>query len=298
MVLTSNLLIAQPVITLQKATQLPFFQSITALEYFDRSIMAIGNDATRIFVLNENHEVLDSLSLFDYPKKIGKPLGNAGIQATAIVTVANNPALLIMGSGEQRTDKSDIWLFPLKGKTYSELYTPALTIPDFFKRIRKMGVAQVSIEGAAEVNGRIVLANAAATTNDINHFIVTEFDFWAKGAMADITVIELKVPPAKNIRVTGLEFDAKEDLLLFSASSINNSNGYIGIIQQASKKMKQPTIATNYLLSLHDKVPALNGQKLQSICLGKSTIPGEIILHVCAIDANSQCFVYKLSMKQ
>lgn len=298
MVLTSSHLLAQPVITLQKATQLPFFQSITALEYFDRSIMAIGNDATRIFVLNENHEVLDSLSLFDYPKKVGKPLGDAGIQATAIVNVAGTPALLIMGSGEHRSDKSDIWLFPLKGKTYSELYTPALTIPDFFKRIKKMGIDKVAIEGAAEVNGNIVLANAAADVNDKNHFIVTEFDFWAKGATANITVTELQVPAAKDIRVTGLEFDAKEDLLLFSASAANYGNGYIGIVQQASKKMKQPTITADYVLSLHEKVPELDGKQLQSICLGKSTVSGEIILHVCAIDANKQCYVYRLSMKQ
>jgi hypothetical protein len=298
MVLISNALIAQPVITLQKATKLPFFQSITALEYFDRSIMAIGNDATRIFMLNENHDVLDSLSLFEYPQQLNKPLGHAGIQATAIVTVANNPALLIMGSGEQRTDKSDIWLFPLRGKSYSELYTPALSIADFFKRIKRMGIDNIAIEGAAEVKGNIVLANAASANSKKNHLILTEFDFWEKGAITNIIVSELQLPAGKDIRVTGLEFDAKEDLLMFSASSINNSNSFVGIIQKASKKLQQPAISVNYLLSLQEKIPELEGKKLQSICLGKTNNPGEIILHVCAIDSQKQCYVYRLSMKQ
>lgn len=260
--------------------------------------MAIGNDATRIYILNDQHEVLDSLSLFDYPKKVDKPLGDAGIQATAIVTLAGTPALLIMGSGQQRTDKSDIWLFPLKGKSYSEVYTPALTIPDFFKQMKRKGIGYIDIEGAAEVNQHIVLANAASEKNKLNHFVVTEFDFWAKGATASLQVIALQNTGITPLRVTGLEFVIPEDLLLFSASSFDKQQSFIGLIEHATKRLKAPQIIPDYVLPLQSTIPELSGKKLQSICLGQSSQPGEIIIHVCALDDNDDCYIYKLLMKR
>lgn len=304
MVLTSSTVWAQPKLSVQKITVLPYFHSISALEYHDKTIMAIGNDATRILLLSEDHSILDSIALFDYLNKPQEKNTNSnGIRATAVVTVANTPTLLIMGSGENRMDKSDIWLFPLKGKSYSELYTPAINIPDFYKRMRRLGITQINIDGAAEIKDHILLANAATAANSNNHFVLTEFDFWTKGATADLRIIKLNSDVKQPIRVSGLEYDVAEDLLLFSASSIPTSSNesvesYIGLIENISSKLKQPSIRPDYLLPIYDIMPDMKGKQLQSICLGKQKNSGETIIHVCGIDANNSCYVYRFGMRR
>jgi hypothetical protein len=299
---TADFIQAQPSFTLLKATELASFQTVSALEYYDKTLMAVGNNATRILLLNSDHKILDSLSLFNYPNQTDIANIGTGIQATAVIDLNGKPALLIMGSGERRSDKSDVWIFPLTSRSHSQVYSPSFAIPDFFKRLKKSGIPFINIDGAAQVSDRIVLANAANKQNNENHFIITEFDFWTKGATADIHTMSVN-NPSLPYSISGLEYDANKDFLLFSAVGlpINNQQdgtkkGYVGFIQSASTKLKGFNISPDYLLDLDASIPILAGKNVQSICLENTKDARVSVIHLCAIDDKGKCFVYKIAI--
>lgn len=303
MLLTSSHTTAQPKLQLLQSTPLPYFRNLTALEYHDKTVMAIGNDATRIMLLSRQHKMLDTLQLFDYKSKPGKGLAPGGIQATAVVALEDKPVLLIMGSGQPRADKSDIWLFPLQSRHFSEVYIPSFAIPEFFKRIQKAGVKDINIEGAAAIGKRMVLANSATTTSNENILVVTEFDFWTNSWQVDLHLSKLELEEP-GMSVSGLEYDKQQDVLLFTATAAAHSKAdagvqpKIGVVLEASRRINQRIIRPDYLFNLAHAIPEVGNQTLQSICLeDDQTEKGGSILHLCASDPAGKCYIYKLSVK-
>lgn len=303
MLLTSSFLQAQPKLQLLQSTPLPYFRNLTALEYHDKTVMAIGNDATRIMLLNRQHTMLDTLQLFDYKSKPDKGLAPGGIQATAVVTLENKPVLLIMGSGQPRADKSDIWLFPLQSRHFSEVYIPSFAIPDFFKRMRKAGVKDINIEGAAAIGKRMVLANSANAKSSDNFLVVTEFDFWTNSWQVDLHLSKLELD-GSGMTVSGLEYDKQQDVLLFSATTVAHSKAdskvqpQLGVVLNASRRINQRSIRPDYLFNVAQAIPEVVNQTLQSICLEDDQAEkGGSILHLCASDPAGKCYIYKLSVK-
>jgi hypothetical protein len=303
MLLTSSLTTAQPKLQLLQSTPLPYFRNLTALEYYDKTIMAIGNDATRIMLLNRQHTMLDTLQLFDYKSKPDKGLAPGGIQATAVVTLENKPFLLIMGSGQPRADKSDIWLFPLQSRHFSEVYIPSFAIPDFFQRMRKAGVKDINIEGAAAIGNRMVLANSANAKSRDNFLVVTEFDFWTNSWQVDLHLSKLELG-RPGMKVSGLEYDKHQDVLLFSATTVAHSKAnskvqpQLGVVLNASRRIHQRSIRPDYLLNVAQAISEVGNQTLESICLeDDQTEKSGSILHLCASDAAGKCYIYKLNVK-
>ncbi|MCU0334609.1 MAG: hypothetical protein MUF62_06105 [Chitinophagaceae bacterium] len=303
MLLTNNAAPAQPTLQLVQRTPLPYFKNLTALEYHDKTVMAIGNDATRIMLLSRQHKMLDTLQLFDYKNKPDKSPPAGGIQATAVVTLENKSVLLIMGSGQPRADKSDIWLFPLQTRHFSEVYIPSFAIPDFFKRMQKAGVKEINIEGAAAIGKRMVLANSATARSKDNFLVVTEFDFWTNSLQVGLHLSKLDLDDP-SMTVSGLEYDKQQDVLLFSATATDNSNATagsqpkIGVILSASKRMNERSIRPDFLFSVATVVPEAGNQALRSICLEDDQAEkGSSMLHLCATDSGGKCYIYKLSIK-
>lgn len=288
----------QVVSTIEKITPLPASLSpVSAIEHFNKTLMVIGNNATHILLLNNEHKILDSLSLFDYLDAAEMKNLKSSMQATAIIRVESQPLLLIMGSGKPSKDKSDIWLLPLNSKNYSKIYLPTYAIPDFYSRLKKAGIATINIDGSAQLGNRILLANAG-TGKKPNQLINTEFDFWNKGISADFKIIDLTIPD-DNLLVSGLEYDNANDMLFFSATPKENKNNtapYIGYIFEASKKILQKEIKPDGWLSLAQLNQALALQSIQSVCVEQEANKGKTRLHICVNDKSGLGFVAKMEI--
>ena len=291
-------LMGQMVSTIEKITPLPkSLYPVSAIEHFNKTLMVIGNNATHILLLNTDHKILDSLSLFDYlDTKELKDL-QSGMQATAVIKIESYNVLLILGSGQPKDYKTDVWLLPFKSKNYSKIFQSTYAIPDFYKRLKKAGVASINIDGATQLGNRILLANAGTGKNP-NQLINTEFDFWNKGVTADFNLINLTLPD-NSLLVSGLEYDDGNDMLIFSATpkeNKNNSAPYIGCLFEASKKIKQKEIKPDAWLNLTQLSEQLAIQSMQSVCVEQQATKGKTRLHLCVNDKEGKAFVAKMEI--
>jgi hypothetical protein len=290
--------LGQAVATIEKITPLPAsLAPVSAIEHFNKTLMVIGNNATHILLLNNEHKILDSLSLFDYLDAAEMQDLKSSMQATAIIRVESQPLLLIMGSGKPSKDKSDIWLLPLNSKNYSKIYQPTYAIPDFYTRLKRAGIASINIDGSAQLGNRILLANAG-TGKKPNQLINTEFDFWNKGISADFKIIDLTMPH-DNLMISGLEYDNANDMLIFSATPKDNKNNTvasIGYIFEASKKMQQKEIKPDGFLSLAQLNNQLTLHSMQSVCVEQEDTKGTTRLHICVNDQSGLGFVAKIGI--
>jgi len=134
------------------------FPSGSGIEFHEEKIYLVGDDAKEILVLNKNWKELDRISVFESSTdRIAKDL-KADMEATTIVEINKIPRLLVLGSGSMVPHRNRAFLFNLDDKTREEF-----PIDIFYNRLKNNGLADLNIESASIILGKLVLGNRPIT---------------------------------------------------------------------------------------------------------------------------------------
>jgi hypothetical protein len=300
----------KPQIELIKTALLSDFPSGSSINYHQQKFFLIGDDATNILVLDHEYKKVDSIHLFDYSETRIPKADKTDLEGSVIVNSDGHDQLLIVGSASRKNRKRII-LIPfsdgglnLKAHNMSLHKTKA-----FVKRIKSHGIEEVNLEGVCLVNGTLLLGNRGNRSNQNNHIIVTEPDFWTHQDDAKLRLVKVRLPMDNGADLLGLSelcYLAEHDLLLVTLTTEETGNSYddgaignscLGWITDASKKLESSDIALDGVLKLSDIDPVFNSQKIEGVCAESVSEQGAV-LHLIADNdcAESRLFKIQLSL--
>ncbi|WEK34668.1 MAG: hypothetical protein P0Y53_19450 [Candidatus Pseudobacter hemicellulosilyticus] len=289
-------------IKLLEYKEIAAFPSGSGIEYHDEKMFLVGDDAREILVLNKRWKELERLPLFESSDPRATLSLRSDLEATTVVTVNRIPRLLILGSGSRETNRNKGVLVDLDSYLKEDF-----DLTPFYKRLQENGVHELNIETAALVEDHILLANRGNHLQPANQVIITKNAFWKKQQQAEIAVVSLDLPVKDNhaAGITGLAYSLQNDCLVFTASTELTDgpspdgpvgDSYLGIIENASRKIGRRSLKINELLNLSDTHELFKGFKVQSVCI-QSEKTNRLKLHLVADNDTNRSYLFKVRVK-
>ncbi len=279
-------------IKLLKKTHLADYPSASSLEFYQGKLYVIGDDASSIWILDNEHRVLDSIVLFSSNEKRIDKTVKADLESSAIIK-QNNKEQLVVFSSFSTANRNKIIFFDLDNNTFKQIISS----------VESTGVKEVNIEGAAGVGDQLILSNRANTTHTTNSLLVTTLD--SSGLGENYKTITIGLPKKKNIiGISGIAYVKEKDMLLFSASTEDTPNAYtdgtigtsyIGYIKNISKKLTAESVKADKLKSISKYLFEKTAQKIESIIVEK-IIKDKAIVHLAADNDNGESTIFKLRL--
>ena len=282
--------------------EIPSFPSGSGIEFHDERLFLVGDDAKEVLVLSKGWKELERLPLFESNEARIPKAVKADLEATAIVSVNRIPRLLILGSGSKEQHRNKAVLLNLDSYLKDEF-----DVTPFYNRIQEAGVKPLNIEAAALVEDHMLLCNRGNKKNPGNQVIITKNGFWKKQQQAEIAVVPIELPlnDSKSVGISGLSYSILNDCLIFTASTEATDNpvddgpigdSYLGIIENASRKIGRKSLKVNELLNLRDTHELFRGFKIESVCI-QSEKQGRLKLHLVADNDTGKSYLFKLRVK-
>ena len=259
---------------LEEVIEYPSYPSASGIEYRNKKIYIIGDDATHLLVLDSNMAYADSIIL--YPgneKKIPKAV-KPDLEAAAFT---NDGRLLLLGSGSASPQRNIGWFIDPDNKK-----ADSIRLDTFYSRLQLNGIKELNIEGATAIPGSFVLSSRGSKGYPRNHLIITDKNFWRKQSQAAITTILAGSNTDSSLfsGISGLAYASKSDRLLLTVSTEDTRNSiddgaigksYIWIIKNISSKKRWKAINPDKIIGLESLDPKFKGQKIESVCITKET---------------------------
>ncbi len=286
-------------IQLLKSSLIPYFPSGSSIEIFDDVLYIIGDDASEILLLDKNYNNLNKVENKPVVERISKD-EKIDLEASTIIEREGKPVLLIVGSGSKE-NREKVVLLPLP---YSNNALPdTISNSVFIKQLKEKGIDEVNIEGVAATKENIIFVNRANLKNKINQLVFTSSTFPDTSGSLQITIRKL-VLPVKNIiaGISGLAYDATNDVLLFTASTEETPNAYddgeigdsyIGYIKNISAQNKDEITADGFI-NLTEENKSFKGEKIESVCI-ESVAGSNYVLHLVSDNDKGATRVFKIS---
>jgi hypothetical protein len=283
-------------IKLLKKTHLVDYPSASSLEFYKDKLYVIGDDAPSVWVLNNEHQFLDSIELF--PSKI-KRLDKAtkpDLESSTIIT-AENTTYLVCFSSFSTTNRNKIVYIGLDpGKKITKVFDYNYKRPE---------LAELNIEGATAFKSRILLSNRANTTHKYNNLVLTSIGSQGLNTNND-TIIRIKLPKSKKvIGISSIAYLQEKDVLLFTASTEDTPNAYtdgtigtsyIGIIKSFSKKIDNGSVKVKKLLPVTKYLKEDAAQKIEALTVEKLE-EKKAIIHLASDNDNGESTLFKLKLR-
>ncbi|MBD0332572.1 MAG: hypothetical protein ICV66_07945 [Chitinophagaceae bacterium] len=285
-------------VTLIKTTQFNHFPSASALLLHNNQLYVFGDDAKYVLILDSDQVIKDSILLFPAKEKRMSKNEKPDIEAATKVSFGNKTFLL--GIPSFSTPKRNrLVAFPLEtGKKHKIV---KLTRAE--ELIKRAGVNEVNIEGAAAIDHFIVLSNRANNTNKENVLLVIDQSNknWNKLPPHSIAV---QLPQQKNVLgISDLSYLKEKDLLLFTASTEATTSAtsdgeigesYLGYITNTSQKLGEKIIKPDKLINLA-RTLKIGKEKIEAISVEQFT-GNELILHLAADNDDGKSSLFKIKM--
>ena len=119
------------------------YPSASSIEYYDGKLYLMGDDATKLLVLDTNLNIVDSIPIISYPgNRIPKDI-KPDLEASAL----NGDNLFLFGSGSLSPYRNFAWKHNLKTKD-----NDSINLEPLFLKIKELGIEQINIEGACFVS--------------------------------------------------------------------------------------------------------------------------------------------------
>ncbi len=260
------------IITLLKFLLLSDYPSGSSINYHDGLLYVIGDDASKLLVLDSNYNEINTVSFFDHQEKRIPKAKKADLETAVILDVNGQESLLALGSAATKERERGV-LLPLP---FADNQPQHIVYTSFIKRLHQ--IPEMNIEGAAIAGDHLILSNRGNENHPVNHLIVTATDFWKRQEDAPITVSKLinPFPVAGFAGVSELCYVEQEDVLLVILSSEATGNAYddgtigdsyIGWVKDVSQKLNGKDISLDNIVNLSDIDPAFKGEKIEGICL-------------------------------
>ena len=151
-----------PDIQMKKLNDYP---SASSIEYYDGKLYLMGDDATKLLVLDTNLNIVDSIPVISYPEnRIPKDI-KPDLEASAL----NGDNLFLFGSGSLSPYRNFAWRLNLKTND-----NDSINLQPLYLKIKEQGIEQINIEGACFVSGKLILVNRGNKGYPHNHLIITD----------------------------------------------------------------------------------------------------------------------------
>lgn len=278
------------------------FPSGSALEFFDDRLYVVGDDAKQVLILTKRWKELGRIPMFEHPDARIPKDEKADLEASALVRKGDVPTLLLLGSGSLAQHRNKCFLVNVQDESMEEI-----NLQVFYDRIRHEGIPELNIEAASVVNEYMIFCNRGNLTHRENHFIITKQEFWKNQEQVELIVLpfDLDLPGEEVVGVSGLTFSIKNDWLIFTASTeITDSaykdgdigESYIGIIENASRKIGRKKMKVNHLMPLSAVNKAFREKKIESVCIQKDK-SSKLKLHLVADNDTGITYLFKIRLK-
>jgi hypothetical protein len=141
------------------------YPSASSIEYYDGKLYLMGDDATKLLVLDTNLNIVDSIPIISYPEnRIPKTI-KPDLEASAI----KGDDLFLFGSGSLSPYRNFAWRHNLKTKA-----NDSINLEPLFLKAKEQGIEQINIEGACFVSGKLILVNRGNKSYPHNHLIIAD----------------------------------------------------------------------------------------------------------------------------
>ena len=283
--------------------ELENYPSGSGIEFYDNKIYVVGDDARDLLVMGKKWNKPTLINLFNtQDKKIPKP-DKSDLEAMTVLSVDKKPHLLIIGSGASEK-RNKALLLNLKNNAMK-----SIDLSVFYNRIKTaIGIAQLNIEGIAEVYDYLVLVNRGNTTHPNNHLIITKSDFWKDQEKASLQTIivdfeSVNLTPGK-IGISGLTYSDKHEDLFITISTEDTPNAiddgkigksYLAVIENLYRKIgrEKGKIKINQLIDLSKEDEKFSGFKIESVCV-QSAKDHSIKLQLVADNDEGKTYLFKI----
>lgn len=297
--LTLNKVNAQKV-TLLKTTTLTNYPSASGIAYNQGRLFIMGDDATQLLILNTEHILMDSVTIFKHPEKRIHYTIKPDLEALTLTNYKGKTYLAAIPSFSSE-NRNQLYVFPLDNiHNYTSFK---------FDRIRyqltSVGIVEPNLEGVAVVNNSIITSNRANLAQPFNYLItipvkkrsLKKVKTWKR------SVITLS-QTGNTLGLSGLEYFVEKDILYFTASSEATSSAtadgaigesYLGYVSNYSQKKNNSSITPDVLINLSKEL-GIGNQKIEGVCI-ESRKSNSTLLHLVADNDDGKSIVYKVQLE-
>jgi hypothetical protein len=279
--------------------ELPTFPAGTGIEFFDGKVYIIGDDATNILVKSKKWKLEKKIHLFEPASHKIPRLIKSDLEATTVVQSGKKSKLLMLGSGSREQYRNKAVLLDFESSETEEF-----DLNIFYRRLKTCGIGNLRIEGAATVEDNILLSNRSDKENFSNYVIVTSNEFWKNQDKAEIQLLQIvfEQPEGSFAGVSGLTYSPTNDWLLFTTSGLEPlDNGkigdsYLGIIENAARKIGRKKLKVNSLINLPEAVESFKGNRVESLCIQRDR-ERNLKLHLLSGNEAGKGCLFKIRLK-
>jgi hypothetical protein len=286
-------------IKLLDSKELKDFPSGSGIEFAEDLVYLVGDD---ILVMTKQWHILDKITLFAGGNGTIAKNPDHELEASTIVYIKKIPHLLLLGSGLNGSSQVKAIIVNLENNSLVEH-----DLGVFYSRLKAAGIDDLDIEGAAMIEDNLLFCNRANNTHPDNFIIITKNEFWKNQQEAEISVIKIDLVEEKIylMGVTGLAYSPLNDWLLFTGFTENKNisqadgkrgDSYIGIIENASRKIGRKRMKVNDLQNLSEADEKFAGYKVESVCI-QSERDGRLKLHLAAVNDTGLGYLFKIRIK-
>lgn len=259
---------------LKDVKKIDYYPSASGIEYYNKHLYVIGDDANHILVLDSNFRLTDSILLFAatekrLPKSVKPDL-------ESMTTLPDNK-LLLLGSGSLSPYRNRAWMVDLTSKGVD-----SIKLDTFYSKLSVNGLKELNIEGLCRIPGYFLISNRGNKGFPKNHLILVDKSFWNQQSATPITLIRVgnNTDTSKFSGVSGLTYSEKSDKLLLTVTTENTINtlddgeigkSYLWIIDDISTKKRWAAINPNKVIDLEKLDEKFRQQKIESVCITEET---------------------------
>jgi hypothetical protein len=262
---------------LEAVNEIRNFPSASGIEYLNKQLYVVGDDATHLIVLDTNFTTRDSIILYPYSGKRIDKATKPDLEAISSVRSEQRNKLFAIGSGSLAPYRNQGWLIdPFRNAADS------FRMDSFYLRLRQLGLKEINIEGMASIPGTVLFSNRGNKAWPHNHIIVTTPRFWEFQGNTSISLINCGTNSDTSTfaGISGMGYAATSDWLFLTASTEDTRSStedgaigksYLWIIKSIVSKQEWEAINPNTIIDLESIDSRFKGHKIESVTVLRET---------------------------
>ena len=290
-------------IELLNTKKLDDFPSGSSMEFYNNVLYLVGDDASKLLMLDKNYTVIDTVTLFDSKEYRIAKKKKTDLEASAVIAYKQRNYLLLLGSASKEKREKVLLLALDENDNHDfEIIKTEL----FVKKLLASGVEKVNIEGAAAVGDKLILSNRGNKNHPDNLLIRTSTNFFEhqdEGVLST-SLLDINKDNTATAGISGLCYSPFNDTLFFTASTELTDNAFdygeigdsfLGMVYHISEKLNQKIIEPDSMINLSKTNAVFKGEKIESICIEQHDHKG-IVFHLVSDNDDGKTGLYKIAL--